>query len=98
MIADEVAGGGDGAGEDGALADKAADQEKRRADFVAGKDFEQAFGGGVVGAVVIGKGDFAGVRAGDEDVAEELRLRPESGISSGTCGGGGKDGGGGKLD
>ena len=99
VVADEVSGGGDGADERGALADEAADEEEGGVDLVAGEDFEQPLGGGVVGAVVVGEGDFVGIGACDEHPAEELGLRPEGGVGSGSAdGGGGEDGGGGQLN
>ena len=61
VVADEVAGGGDGSGDAGALADEAADHEEGGADFVAGEDFEETLGGDVVWAVVEGEGDLGGV-------------------------------------
>jgi hypothetical protein len=54
VIADEMASGGDFADESGALAGEGAYEEEGRADVVLGKDFEQAGGGGGVGAVVVG--------------------------------------------
>ena len=62
VVADEVSGGGDGSGDGGTLADEAADHEEGGADVVAGEDFEEALGGEVVGAVVVGEGDLFGVR------------------------------------
>src|ERR1700722_5001545 len=95
MVADEVAGGGDGAGDLGALADVAADEEERRSDLVAGEDFEEALGGDVVGAIVVGEGDLVGVAARDEGGPEELGLWGEGGGGPGASGGGGcgEDGG-----
>src|SRR6266851_7786302 len=85
VIADEVAGGGYLADELGALADEAADEEEGGVDLVAGEDFEEALGGFVVGAVVVGEGDFVGLRRGDESGAEELGLRVEGGVGQGAC-------------
>ena len=95
MVADDVASGGDGAGDLRTLADVAADHEEGGADLVAGEDFEEAFGGEVVGAVVVGEGDLFGAAGGDEDGAEDLGLGLEGGIRSCTCGCGGEEGGGG---
>ena len=86
MVADEVAGGGDGSGDGWALADEAADHEEGGADVVLGEDFEQALGGDVVGAVVIGEGDLVGIVAGDEDSSEELGLGGEGRVGCGRRG------------
>jgi hypothetical protein len=59
VVADEVSGGCDGAGDGGALLDVAADEEECGAGVVAGENFEEALGGDVVGAVVVGEGDLA---------------------------------------
>ncbi len=64
VVADEVACGGDLADEGGALADEVADEEEGGADVVAGEDFEELRGGGGVGAVVVGEGDFVGLWRG----------------------------------
>jgi len=53
VVADEVAGSGDFAGDFGALLNVAADEEKSRSNIVAGEDVEQSEGMGVVGAVVV---------------------------------------------
>lgn len=82
VVADEMASGGDGAGEVGTLADEVPDEEEGGADLMAGEDFEKALGGGGVGAVVIGEGDLVGIRPGYDDLAEDLGLRPESGVGS----------------
>ena len=81
VVADEVAGGGDGSRTMwGRWTDEAADDEEGGADVVAGEDFEEALGGDVVGAVVVGEGDFVGVGRGDEGFAEELGLSGEGGV------------------
>lgn len=96
VVADEVAGCGDGSGKVGTLADEATDEEEGGADLVAGEDFEEAFGGGGVGTVVVGEGDLVGIGARSEDFAEDLGVRPEGGVGgcsgekSGCC----EDGGG----
>src|SRR5271168_4038461 len=97
VVADEVAGGGNGAGDLRTLADEAADQEERSSDFVAGEDFEEPFGSDVVGAVVVGEGDLVGVAAGDENGSEDLRLGRKGRVGEKPCGGGcrGEEGGGG---
>ncbi len=82
MVADEVSSGSCGADDLRALADEAADHEERGAGVVAGEDFGQALGGDVVGAVVVGEGDLAGIVAGDDDRAEELRLRSQRGVGT----------------
>ncbi len=86
VVADEVAGGGYGSGDGGALADEAADHEEGGADVVLREDFEEALGGEVVGAVVEGEGDLGGVGAGDEDFAEELGLGGEGRVGCGRGG------------
>ena len=58
VVADEVSGCGDGAGDLRALTDVAADEEEGGAYVVAGEDFEKALGDDVVGAVIVGEGDF----------------------------------------
>ena len=96
VVADEVAGCGDGSGKVGTLADEATDEEEGGVDLVAGEDFEEAFGGGGVGTVVVGEGDLVGIGARSEDFAEDLGVRPEGGVGgcsgekSGCC----EDGGG----
>ena len=87
VVADEVAGGGYGAGDLWTLEDVAADHEEGGAGVVAGEDFEEALGGDVIGAVVVGEGDLAGFLRGYEDLAEELRLRGEGGVGAGSGGG-----------
>ena len=72
VVADEVSGGGDGADDLGALADEAADEEKAGSDLVAGEDFEEAMGGFVVGAVIVGEGDLVRTAWCDEDLPKEL--------------------------
>src|SRR5260370_26187219 len=58
VVANEVAGRGDGAYDLRALADVAADEEEGGADVVQGEDVQKALGDDVVGAVVVGEGDF----------------------------------------
>ncbi len=86
VVADQVPGGVDAADELRALADEAADHEEGRARVVGGQHLEQRFGGGVVGAVVVGQRGFVGVVAGDECVAEELRAGAERGVGEGRGG------------
>ena len=93
VVADEVAGGGDGSGDGWALADEAADHEEGGADLMLREDFEEALGGDVVGAVVVGEGDLVGIGAGDEDFSEELGLGGEGRVGCGRCGGGEQGGG-----
>jgi len=98
VIADEVSGGADAAGEVAAVADETSDEEEGGADVVAGEDVEQLFGAGVVGTVVVGEGVFDGVAAGEECSAEDLRGGPDGGVvvaSNGEAGGSscGGDGG-----
>jgi len=90
VVADEVSGGCDGASDGGTLLDVAADEEERGAGVVAGEDFEETFGGDVVGTVVVGEGDFVWVLAGYEDFAEYLGLGGECGVGECACGGGGE--------
>ena len=87
VVADEMSGDGYGAGELGALTDEAADHEEGGAYVVAGKDFEEALGGGGVGAVVVGEGDLLWAGRGDEGGAEELRAGREGGVGEGSGGG-----------
>jgi hypothetical protein len=93
VVADEVAGGGYGSGDVGTLKDVAADHEEGGAGVVAGEKLEEALGGVVVGAVVVGEGYFVGVGRGYEDLAEELGLSGEGGVDAGPCSGcGGEEG------
>ena len=80
MVADEVSCGVDAAGEVGALADEATDEEEGRADVVSGEDFEKLLSAGVVGAVVIGEGVFVRVLSGEDRPAEDLRRGPHGGV------------------
>ena len=95
VVADEMAGGCDGASDVRTLTDVVADEEKGGADVVLGEDVEETFGGKVVGAVVVGEGDLVRVRSGDEELAEELGLRGESGVGdgAGSYGRGGEESG-----
>src|ERR1700730_6100449 len=89
VVADEVSGGGYGAGDVRALTDEAADHEEGRADVVAAEECEESFGSDVVGAVVVGEGDLARALRGDQDFAEDLRAGPEGGVGARSGGGGG---------
>lgn len=97
VVADEMTGGCDGASDLWALTDVVADEEECGAGVVLGEYVEEAFGGEVVGAVVVGEGDLVWVRSGDEELAEELGLRGERGVGDGAgcCGCGGEEGCGG---
>jgi len=88
VVADEVSGCGDGAGDLRALTDVVADEEEGGANVVEREDFEKAFGDDVVGAVVVGEGDFVWVARGNEDLAEELGLRGERGVGESARDGG----------
>jgi hypothetical protein len=77
VVADEVAGGMNSADDVRALTDEAADHEESSAGFVAGENVEQPVGVGVVGAVVVGEGDFFGIATRDEGATEELGPRAE---------------------
>ena len=61
VVADEVSGCGDGADDLRALTDVIADEEEGGANVVVGEDVEKALGDDIVGAVVVGEGDFVGV-------------------------------------
>ena len=84
VVADGVAGGGDGARDLGALLDKAADHEKRRVNIMARQHVEQVKGVRIVGAVVEGQGQPAGRAAlSDEGAAVELRPRGHGVVAGG---------------
>src|ERR1700733_4433809 len=91
VIAEKVAGGVNAADQVGTLLDEVADEEERGADVVLSQQVEEARRPGVVGAVVIGESEFRGIGAGDESVAEDLRLGPKRsvGAASGSEAGGG---------
>ena len=72
VVADEVTGGVNAAGQLAALADEATDEEEGSADVVAGEEFEKLLSAGVVGPVVVGEGVFAGVASGEDGSAEDL--------------------------
>jgi len=88
VVADEMACGCDSASDGGALLDVAADEEEGSSSVAGGENFEEAFGGDVVGAIVVGEGDLVGVAVGDEEFAEELGLGGEGGVGECACGGG----------
>ncbi len=75
VVADQVSGGGDGAGDLRALANVAPNEEEAGADIVVGEDLKQALSDNVVRAIVEGEGDFAWIVAGYECLAEELGFR-----------------------
>ena len=81
VIADEMPRAGDGRHYVGALAGECANDEKCGPDAVVSEDFQKAESVGVIGPVVVGEGDFAGVRSGDYCLAEYLRCRPHRGVS-----------------
>src|SRR5580700_4220002 len=58
VVADDVAGLDDFAGELGALLDIPSDQKKSRADVVLGEDLQQAQRVRVVGTIVVGQGEL----------------------------------------
>jgi hypothetical protein len=88
VIADNVAGGGDLAGDLGMLGDVAADQEKRGADLVPIEDIEQARGPGIVGTIVEGEGQLPRAMVGaDEGSPEELGARSHGVVAGGRQGG-----------
>lgn len=95
VVADDVAGGGDGAGEGRLAQDVGADEEEGGSDVVGGEGFEELGSGGGVWAVVEGESDLLGLGRGDEDGAAELGLRVEHGIGCRADGqaGGGENGG-----
>ena len=80
VVADEVSGGMDAAGELAALADEASDEEEGRADVVEGEDFKEPLSAGIVRAVVVGEGVFVGVVSGEDGPAEDLRRGPHGGV------------------
>ena len=84
VIADEVAGGGDSAGDLRALTDVAPDKKKGGADVVDGEDVEKALGDDVIGAVVVGERDFVWIAAGYKYFPEELGFRRECGVGAAT--------------
>ena len=100
VVAEGVAGGGDGAGESGLGADVAADEEEGGADVVAGEEIEEVRGDGGVGAVVEGEGELGGKGWGDEGGAGKLGAGRKGGIGGEAGGGchGGRDGEGGELE
>ena len=75
VVANQVTGGVDGPSDLRPLAHEAANHEERSADVVAREYVEELHGRGIVGTVVVGKGDLGWVVSGDEGAAEELRLR-----------------------
>src|SRR6185437_6351071 len=62
--------------------------------FLPGQNVEEALGVAVVGAVVVGEGDFAWIIASNQCPPKDLRLRPHAGIEVSAhkkgCTGGGK--------
>jgi len=90
VVADDVAGLDDLAGELGALVDVASDQEKSCVDIVLREDFQQAQGVWVVGAIIVSQCELPGsARQAGEGAAEPL-----SGGRHGLVAGGGQGGGG----
>lgn len=59
VIADDVTGVDNLAGEIGALLDIASDEKESRLNLVFGEDFEQAQSVRVVGAIVVGESELA---------------------------------------
>ena len=47
-----------------------------------GEDVKKALGDDVVGAVVVGEGDLVWFAGGDENFAEDLRLRRQCGVGA----------------
>ena len=72
MIADEVAGVGDSAGEFSFVLHKFADHEKCCAYVVGSEDVEESRRPRWIGAVVEGKGELSGIAWRDEGAAEKL--------------------------
>ena len=93
MVADDVAGFDDFAGEVGALLDVASDQKKCCVHVVLGQDFQQAQRVRVVGAVVVGEGELLGAAR----QAGEGAAVPLAGGRHGLVAGGGSGGGGGRC-
>src|ERR1700758_3559063 len=98
MVANEVSGGVNAAGEVAAVADEASDEKEGCADVVPGKDFKQLRGAGIVGTVVVGEGVFVGVAPGEDSPAEDLRRGPHGSVEvsadgkPGRCGSGAEGG------
>ena len=93
VIADDVAGFDDFAGEFRTLLDVASDQKKSRLYAVFGEDFEQAQRVRVVGAVVIGQRDLArAARQAGESFAQPLSGRGHGLVAGGNRGCGGDAG------
>ena len=76
VIADDVAGIDDGAGNRGLLGGETAHEKEGCANAVTREDFEETRRPGGIGAVVEGEGQFAGARGRNERSAEDLRGRP----------------------
>ena len=86
VIADEMAGVGDAAGEGWFGLGETAHHEEGRAHVALSEDVEEAGRPGGVGSVVEGKGEFAGAMRRDEGATEELRGGPERSIGEATYG------------
>ena len=75
VIADEMSGCSDGAGNLWTLANVAADEEEAGADVVLGEHVEKELSDDIVRAIVEREGDFVWIASGYERLAEELGLR-----------------------
>ncbi len=85
MIADQVAGLGDGSRECRFLLRIRSQQEKGGFRAVTGEDLEESRCPRGVGTVVEGERQFTGTCGGYERAAEDLRPRPARGIGEGSC-------------
>lgn len=86
VVADQVPGGMDAAGEFAALANEAPDKEEGRGYVVAGENFKDLLGAGVIGTVIIGEGILIGIEAREDGLAKDLRGRPHGGVGVSAAG------------
>ena len=80
MVPQQVASLTDGTGNFGTPAHEAANQEKGRTHLMAGQQFKQLLGIGIIGAIIEGESDFLDLGAGEDCAAEDLRRGPVRGI------------------
>ena len=81
VVANQVSGVGDAAGEFRLSLGKFADQKESRTDIVLGEDVEEARRPCRIGSVVEGESELTGIARGYEGAAEDLRGGPMRRIS-----------------